>query len=243
MSSLGKIFQQTRESKNILLTDAALGTHIKIQYLTAIEADDFSHMPAPIYARGFIRLYAEFLGLDPAPLLQSYGVVPTKVQRTAVLAGARSPAAAQPPNVAGSAPGAAAPVSANQAPPAPDAPMPAMSMPPVVKPVPVPAPSPVAASPARTIRERMQDAGTASAPDQLFHPALMASLKRYLPIGVGVLAVVVLLLSGLKHCDNKHSEPATQSRADSNETPPSRAAAGALRLAEEPPPPYLDTHR
>ena len=30
-----------------------------------MERDDFSRMAAPIYAKGFIRLYAEYLGLDP----------------------------------------------------------------------------------------------------------------------------------------------------------------------------------
>ena len=37
-----------------------------------MEADNFSVMPAPTYAKGFIRLYAEYLGLDPAPLVQEY---------------------------------------------------------------------------------------------------------------------------------------------------------------------------
>jgi len=36
------------------------------------EDNDFSRIPAPVYGKGFIKLYAEFLGLDPAPLIAEY---------------------------------------------------------------------------------------------------------------------------------------------------------------------------
>lgn len=37
--------------------------------LEALERDDWAGLPAPIYARGFTRLYAQEVGLDPAPLV------------------------------------------------------------------------------------------------------------------------------------------------------------------------------
>jgi cytoskeletal protein RodZ len=40
--------------------------------IVALEADDFSGMAAPTYAKGFIRLYAGYLGLNPEPLVDEY---------------------------------------------------------------------------------------------------------------------------------------------------------------------------
>ena len=40
--------------------------------LEALERDDFSSIPAPIYGKGFLRLYAEYLELDPVPLIEDY---------------------------------------------------------------------------------------------------------------------------------------------------------------------------
>jgi hypothetical protein len=72
MATMGQNFKAAREKKRVSLSQAALKTYIKIQHLEAMERDDFSRMPAPIYARGFIRSYCEFLGIDSAPLLQEY---------------------------------------------------------------------------------------------------------------------------------------------------------------------------
>lgn len=72
METMGQVFKAARERKRISLSTAAARTRIKIQHLEAMERDDFSKMPAPTYARGFIRMYADFLGLDPAPLIDEY---------------------------------------------------------------------------------------------------------------------------------------------------------------------------
>lgn len=69
---MGQVFKAARERKRISLSTAAARTRIKIQHLEAMERDDFSKMPAPAYARGFIRMYAEFLGLDAGPLIEEY---------------------------------------------------------------------------------------------------------------------------------------------------------------------------
>lgn len=72
MESMGQRFKAAREKKRVSLSQAALKTHIKIQHLEAMERDDFSRMPAPIYARGFIKSYCDFLGLDPAAFIREY---------------------------------------------------------------------------------------------------------------------------------------------------------------------------
>lgn len=72
METLGQKLRAAREKKRVTLSKAAASTRIKIQNLEMMENDDFTRMPAPTYAKGFIRIYANFLGLDPAPLVQEY---------------------------------------------------------------------------------------------------------------------------------------------------------------------------
>ena len=65
MSSLGEALRNAREARGLTLSDAAEHIHIRSVYLAAIEAEDWSAIGAPVYARGFVRAYARFLGLDP----------------------------------------------------------------------------------------------------------------------------------------------------------------------------------
>jgi cytoskeletal protein RodZ len=72
MATLGQILKEARKKKNVTASQAAAATRMKVQAIEALERDDFSRMAAPMYARGFIKLYAEYLGLDPAPLIREY---------------------------------------------------------------------------------------------------------------------------------------------------------------------------
>lgn len=44
---------------------------IRERYLKALEENDFTAIPGEVYARGFLRSYAKFLGLDAETLLQA----------------------------------------------------------------------------------------------------------------------------------------------------------------------------
>lgn len=72
MATLGQILKEAREQKGVTASQAAAATRMKIQAVEAMERDDFSRMAAPMYAKGFIKLYAEYLGLDAAPLIREY---------------------------------------------------------------------------------------------------------------------------------------------------------------------------
>ncbi len=72
MQTVGQILREAREKKGLTVAQAVDGTRSKSQVIHALEQDDFSRFPAPIYTRGFIKLYAEFLGLDPAELIALY---------------------------------------------------------------------------------------------------------------------------------------------------------------------------
>ena len=71
--TIGQQLRQTRQERDIPLEQVARGTHIRLHYLQAIEAGDFHRLPSPVQARGFLRAYAGYLGLDPVPLLNSLG--------------------------------------------------------------------------------------------------------------------------------------------------------------------------
>jgi cytoskeletal protein RodZ len=64
MPSLGESFRDAREARGFALSDVAEQIHIRSIYLSSIENEDWAAIGAPVYARGFIRTYARFLGLD-----------------------------------------------------------------------------------------------------------------------------------------------------------------------------------
>lgn len=72
MATLGQQLKAAREAKGVSETEAGAATKILTRMIAAMEADDFSVMAAPTYAKGFIRLYAGYLGLNPEPLVDAY---------------------------------------------------------------------------------------------------------------------------------------------------------------------------
>ena len=72
MANLGASFKQARESKGISLDKIAAETRISSRFLQAIEDEEFNLLPGGIFNRGFVRTYAEKLGLDPVQALADY---------------------------------------------------------------------------------------------------------------------------------------------------------------------------
>src|SRR2546429_6898835 len=64
MSNFGSTFKKGRESKGISLDRIAAETRISTRFLQAIEDEEFNLLPGGIFNRGFVRTYAEKLGLD-----------------------------------------------------------------------------------------------------------------------------------------------------------------------------------
>lgn len=69
MSELGSLLVRAREARGLTLEDAERDTRISRRYLQALEAEQFEVIPAPVYARGFLRSYSQYLGLDPQETL------------------------------------------------------------------------------------------------------------------------------------------------------------------------------
>lgn len=72
MSQLGARFREAREGRGITLTEASTSTRILLRYLQALEEGDFNQLPGDVYARGFIRNYAQFLDLPADELILLY---------------------------------------------------------------------------------------------------------------------------------------------------------------------------
>lgn len=68
--TIGQRLKIEREEQRLTLEKVFEGTRIRVPYLQALEADDLSVLPSPVQARGYLRNYAEFLGLDFESILE-----------------------------------------------------------------------------------------------------------------------------------------------------------------------------
>ncbi len=66
---VGEILQTARERKGVDLTRAERETKIRARHLAALESGDVADLPALVYAKGFLRNYSTYLGLDAEEML------------------------------------------------------------------------------------------------------------------------------------------------------------------------------
>ena len=72
MESIGDKLKGQRESKGFSVEQVARDTNIAKRYLEALEAEDFSVFPGDPYLIGFLRNYADYLGIDPDEMITLY---------------------------------------------------------------------------------------------------------------------------------------------------------------------------
>ena len=70
--SFGTWLRRQRELREISLREIADVTKISIRYLEALEQDRFDVLPAPVFAHGFLKEYARYVGLDADEVVNSY---------------------------------------------------------------------------------------------------------------------------------------------------------------------------
>jgi len=70
--TLGGILAEARQAKGVTLEQAASATRVRLHVLTALEEDRAAELPAPVYARGYLRTYASYLEIDSERLLEAY---------------------------------------------------------------------------------------------------------------------------------------------------------------------------
>jgi cytoskeleton protein RodZ len=67
--SIGESLKSQREILGLSLEDVEQHTHLRIRYLTALEAGKMDALPSPVQGRGMLKNYADFLGMDSDQLL------------------------------------------------------------------------------------------------------------------------------------------------------------------------------
>lgn len=72
MSELGRLLREARTAKQVSLADVETVTRIRQKYLDALERGEFHRLPRGTIARGFLRTYAAYLGLDVDTALKLY---------------------------------------------------------------------------------------------------------------------------------------------------------------------------
>jgi cytoskeletal protein RodZ len=85
--TIGQQLRQARQRRNLTLEQVAHATHVRVHYLQALESDDLAAVPSAAQARGFLRIYAGYLGLEiptsPTPLAPSIQPAPSAPPRAA----------------------------------------------------------------------------------------------------------------------------------------------------------------
>jgi cytoskeleton protein RodZ len=69
---IGSSLREARTRRGLGLADIERATHIRSRYLAALEEDRFDALPGPAYAKGFLRTYADFLGLESQRFVDEY---------------------------------------------------------------------------------------------------------------------------------------------------------------------------
>ena len=72
MFELGSSLRETRVRRGIKLAQVAAETRIRTRYLQALEDERFELLPGSVYAKGFLRAYADYLGLDGQLFVDEY---------------------------------------------------------------------------------------------------------------------------------------------------------------------------
>lgn len=70
LMKLGDTLKQKRKERNLSLKEVENATSIRMNYLHSIEEGDLNKLISPVYAQGFIRQYATFLGLDSEHIIR-----------------------------------------------------------------------------------------------------------------------------------------------------------------------------
>jgi len=79
------MLREARTTKGITPGDVELAIKIREKYILAIEADNFGDLPSPSYAKGFVRNYAEYLGLPTDAIMAFFRRQMTDVSRASLL--------------------------------------------------------------------------------------------------------------------------------------------------------------
>jgi len=85
MNTVGTMLKEARVAKGITLLEVEKQTKIRLKFLEAIEKDAYQLLPSPVYAKGFVKNYSEYLGLDSATIMAFFRRQSEDIKRTVIL--------------------------------------------------------------------------------------------------------------------------------------------------------------
>ena len=219
MIEFGKTLRSAREAKGYTVSQIAEMTHLKSSTVEGLENEDFSMIAAPIYGRGFVKLYCEAVGLEPKPLVDEFMAIMNGEHEIAI----KERSSAEP--------------SAAVPPPPPPIPASAPEEPDLFRQDPLPPPEPVAPTPpppAPSIPSAAEESEPAfsrfAAPMREYStPAPAFQLNpRIIILAIAGLAFLALLVFGVRalYCATSSGTAETQEPAEV-ETPAPKTAPKA----------------
>jgi transcriptional regulator with XRE-family HTH domain len=72
MTGFGEPLKRAREAKGVTIDSVAESTRIARRYLQALERSELEALPGKVFDRGYIKAYAQYLEIDPEPVLAAY---------------------------------------------------------------------------------------------------------------------------------------------------------------------------
>ena len=239
--ALGEQLRNARLNRNETPSQVAAATQMMVQLVEDLEREDFSRVAAPIYAKGFIKLYARHVGLDPQPLINEYvtrhafPMKPSLVQEEQPRAKTTPSASAIPPKVEGQ-PEPEWLEAADES--EPSTPPPRVEAEGALDDAPPPGESRTEGDQGwkqgwEAIGERSRDIhDTLRKHHTWLRNRPSGSLLKYIPVVLGILLIIVFLASSLSRMFTPKPE--------AHDMPPPGDSKEEVRLIVDPPPPFLD---
>jgi cytoskeleton protein RodZ len=69
---VGGVLEKARKEKGLTLEEVEHATKIRKRYLVGLEREDYGALPDAVYAQGFFKTYANYLGLDGEELSREF---------------------------------------------------------------------------------------------------------------------------------------------------------------------------
>ena len=222
MIEFGKTLRSAREAKGYTVSQIAEMTHLKSSVVEGLENEDFSMIAAPIYGRGFVKLYCEAVGLEPKPLVDEFMAIMNGEHEIAIKERpvTESPVATEPPPPSEPAP----------------TPAPKPEEPDLFRQDPLPPPAPATPQPASVPPSASEESEPSfsrfaapmreyTAPDRLnfVNP-------RIIVLAVAGLALLALLVFGVRalYCATSSDDTDEKQEAAEVETPAPKTAPKAV---------------
>ena len=220
MIEFGKTLRNAREAKGYTVSQIADMTHLKSQVVEGLENEDFSMIAAPIYGRGFVKLYCEAVGLEAKPMVDEFMAIVNGDRETAIKERPVAPPPAEEPQ-----------------PPPPVPPAPAAVEPDLFRQDPLPPPEPVAPEP---IAPEPTLSRYASPVDERPLTAGVPALNPRIIALVGLLAALLIAaLFGIRAL-YRATRPDAPAASAAAEAAPKTVAKAAPRTPQNIPSLYID---